>query len=200
MIPSDLLVSAYASGWFPMAVAPGEIRWYSPDPRGIIPARQLPRALAARPRAPQRPLSDRGRPRFRRRHPRVRRGRSKEEDGGTWIERRDHGELLRAAPRRARALGGSVAGRSAGRRRLRRRARRRVFRRIDVSPRDRRVQGRARRAGRAAAQRAGTRCSTSNGSRRIWNASARSKFPGGHICGCSSRRWRSTCEFEGPSR
>jgi leucyl/phenylalanyl-tRNA--protein transferase len=37
MIPTDLLVSAYASGWFPMAVEPGEIRWYSPDPRGIIP-------------------------------------------------------------------------------------------------------------------------------------------------------------------
>jgi leucyl/phenylalanyl-tRNA---protein transferase len=37
VIPSDLLVSAYASGWFPMAVEPGEIRWYSPDPRGIIP-------------------------------------------------------------------------------------------------------------------------------------------------------------------
>jgi leucyl/phenylalanyl-tRNA--protein transferase len=37
MIPPDLLVSAYASGWFPMAVQPGEIRWYSPDPRGIIP-------------------------------------------------------------------------------------------------------------------------------------------------------------------
>ena len=37
MIPSDLLVSAYASGWFPMAVGPGEIRWYSPDPRGVIP-------------------------------------------------------------------------------------------------------------------------------------------------------------------
>lgn len=37
MIPADLLVSAYASGWFPMAVEPGEIRWYSPDPRGIIP-------------------------------------------------------------------------------------------------------------------------------------------------------------------
>lgn len=30
-------MSAYASGWFPMAVEPGEIRWYSPDPRGIIP-------------------------------------------------------------------------------------------------------------------------------------------------------------------
>jgi leucyl/phenylalanyl-tRNA--protein transferase len=37
MIPGELLVSAYASGWFPMAVEPGEIRWYSPDPRGIIP-------------------------------------------------------------------------------------------------------------------------------------------------------------------
>jgi leucyl/phenylalanyl-tRNA---protein transferase len=37
MIPTDLLVSAYASGWFPMAVDAGEIRWYSPDPRGIIP-------------------------------------------------------------------------------------------------------------------------------------------------------------------
>ena len=51
MIPTDLLVSAYASGWFPMAVAPGDIRWYSPDPRGIIPldtfhvSRRLARSL-----------------------------------------------------------------------------------------------------------------------------------------------------------
>jgi leucyl/phenylalanyl-tRNA---protein transferase len=37
MIPADLLVSAYASGWFPMAVEEGDIRWFSPDPRGIIP-------------------------------------------------------------------------------------------------------------------------------------------------------------------
>jgi len=37
MIEIDALLSAYTSGWFPMAVAPGEIRWYSPDPRGIIP-------------------------------------------------------------------------------------------------------------------------------------------------------------------
>jgi leucyl/phenylalanyl-tRNA---protein transferase len=36
MIPSDLLISAYATGWFPMSVD-GEIRWFSPDPRGIIP-------------------------------------------------------------------------------------------------------------------------------------------------------------------
>jgi leucyl/phenylalanyl-tRNA--protein transferase len=37
MIAADALLSAYASGWFPMAAAPGDIRWYSPDPRGIIP-------------------------------------------------------------------------------------------------------------------------------------------------------------------
>lgn len=37
MLSVDLLVSAYASGWFPMAVGTGEIRWFSPDPRGIIP-------------------------------------------------------------------------------------------------------------------------------------------------------------------
>jgi leucyl/phenylalanyl-tRNA--protein transferase len=37
VIAADLLISAYTSGWFPMAVEDGEIRWYSPDPRGIIP-------------------------------------------------------------------------------------------------------------------------------------------------------------------
>src|SRR6476659_9141000 len=37
VIPADALLNAYASGWFPMAVGPGEIRWFSPDPRGIIP-------------------------------------------------------------------------------------------------------------------------------------------------------------------
>ena len=48
MIPTDLLVSAYTSGWFPMAVDGGEIRWYSPDPRGIIPLDgfHVPRRLA----------------------------------------------------------------------------------------------------------------------------------------------------------
>jgi leucyl/phenylalanyl-tRNA---protein transferase len=55
MIPADALLSAYASGWFPMAVAPGEIRWYSPDPRGIIPLdtfhvpSRLARSLRAHP-------------------------------------------------------------------------------------------------------------------------------------------------------
>lgn len=37
MIAADTLLTAYASGWFPMSIAPGDIRWYSPDPRGIIP-------------------------------------------------------------------------------------------------------------------------------------------------------------------
>jgi leucyl/phenylalanyl-tRNA---protein transferase len=37
MLAVDALLSAYTSGWFPMAVGPGDIRWYSPDPRGIIP-------------------------------------------------------------------------------------------------------------------------------------------------------------------
>jgi leucyl/phenylalanyl-tRNA--protein transferase len=48
MIEPELLVSAYASGWFPMAVESGEIRWFSPDPRGIIPLDgfDVPRRLA----------------------------------------------------------------------------------------------------------------------------------------------------------
>jgi leucyl/phenylalanyl-tRNA---protein transferase len=47
MIPSRLLVAAYASGWFPMATE-GEIRWYSPDPRGVLPLDtvHIPRRLA----------------------------------------------------------------------------------------------------------------------------------------------------------
>jgi leucyl/phenylalanyl-tRNA---protein transferase len=48
MIPIDLLVSAYTSGWFPMAVGDAGIRWFSPDPRGIIPLDTFhtPRRLA----------------------------------------------------------------------------------------------------------------------------------------------------------
>ena len=37
MIPTELLLAAYASGWFPMADEEGVISWYSPDPRGIMP-------------------------------------------------------------------------------------------------------------------------------------------------------------------
>jgi leucyl/phenylalanyl-tRNA---protein transferase len=37
VIPTELLLAAYASGWFPMADEEGVVSWYSPDPRGIMP-------------------------------------------------------------------------------------------------------------------------------------------------------------------
>ena len=37
MIPVDLLIEAYSQGVFPMAMEDGEIGWFSPDPRAIIP-------------------------------------------------------------------------------------------------------------------------------------------------------------------
>ena len=38
MLTTEMLLRAYASGIFPMAVNPrGDIRWYSPDPRAVIP-------------------------------------------------------------------------------------------------------------------------------------------------------------------
>ena len=37
MIPAELLVEAYRRGIFPMAMENGEIGWFSPDPRAIIP-------------------------------------------------------------------------------------------------------------------------------------------------------------------
>jgi leucyl/phenylalanyl-tRNA---protein transferase len=36
VIDPALLLNAYASGWFPMAVE-HEIHWFSPDPRGVVP-------------------------------------------------------------------------------------------------------------------------------------------------------------------
>jgi len=37
MIPVDLLLHAYENAVFPMAMENGEIAWFSPDPRAIIP-------------------------------------------------------------------------------------------------------------------------------------------------------------------
>jgi leucyl/phenylalanyl-tRNA--protein transferase len=37
MIDPDFLLQAYRMGIFPMAMEDGEIGWFSPDPRGIIP-------------------------------------------------------------------------------------------------------------------------------------------------------------------
>jgi len=42
IIDPEFLLSAYASGYFPMAESrQGEIRWHSPDPRAIIPLDKL---------------------------------------------------------------------------------------------------------------------------------------------------------------
>jgi leucyl/phenylalanyl-tRNA--protein transferase len=37
MLAASLLIAAYQAGYFPMAMEDGEIRWYSPDPRGVLP-------------------------------------------------------------------------------------------------------------------------------------------------------------------
>ncbi len=85
MIPSSLLVSAYSTGWFPMAVDGGEVRWYSPDPRGVIPLDRfhVPSRLARLIRG------GRFRVEINRRFEDVMRACAetdrKEEDAGTWI-------------------------------------------------------------------------------------------------------------------
>ena len=107
---------------------------------------------------------------------RLRRRRRDPEDPGTWINEEIIESYTRAARARLRALGRGLARRPAGRRALRRRAARRVLRRVDVPPRDRRLEGGARRAGRAAARRAATRCSTPSGRRRTSSSSAPSRF------------------------
>lgn len=86
MIPSDLLVSAYAGGWFPMAVAPGEIRWYSPDPRGVVPLDRfhVPSRLARVVRSGRFEVAiDRDFAGVMQACAEADRG---EEDGGTWID------------------------------------------------------------------------------------------------------------------
>lgn len=46
-LPPQMLISAYLQGVFPMGVD-GEIQWFSPDPRGILPldAFHIPKTLA----------------------------------------------------------------------------------------------------------------------------------------------------------
>jgi leucyl/phenylalanyl-tRNA--protein transferase len=40
-IPPELLLEAYASGIFPMGMEDGTIRWFSPNPRGILPLEEF---------------------------------------------------------------------------------------------------------------------------------------------------------------
>lgn len=48
IIPANVLVSGYATGVFPMALEEGEIGWFSPDPRAILPLDRfhIPHGLA----------------------------------------------------------------------------------------------------------------------------------------------------------
>lgn len=48
LLDPELLMSAYAQGVFPMAEADGQVYWYTPDPRAIIPLDgfHVPRRLA----------------------------------------------------------------------------------------------------------------------------------------------------------
>ena len=48
ILSPDLLIAAYSEGVFPMALDDGEIGWFSPDPRGVLPldAFHVPSRLA----------------------------------------------------------------------------------------------------------------------------------------------------------
>jgi leucyl/phenylalanyl-tRNA--protein transferase len=48
ILAPELLISAYCQGFFPMGDDHGQIHWYDPDPRGILPldAFHIPRRLA----------------------------------------------------------------------------------------------------------------------------------------------------------
>ncbi len=89
MIAKELLVGAYATGWFPMAVGQGDIRWYSPDPRGIIPLdgfhvpKRLQRVIR---RHPFRIAIDTAFPAVIRACASVERREEEDDEGGTWID------------------------------------------------------------------------------------------------------------------
>ncbi len=48
ILPPEVLLQAYGAGVFPMALESGELGWFSPDPRGIIPIEgfHVPHGLA----------------------------------------------------------------------------------------------------------------------------------------------------------
>jgi leucyl/phenylalanyl-tRNA--protein transferase len=86
MLAPSLLVAAYEAGYFPMAMDDGEIRWYSPDPRGILPLDRFhaPRRLLRVVRSQRFQISvDRA---FRA----VMEGCAADREDGTWIS----GEIL----------------------------------------------------------------------------------------------------------
>lgn len=81
MLPLDDVLLAYATGWFPMADERSRIRWYSPDPRGVIELGtfHVPKRLARTLRA------NRFRVRFDTAFDEVIRACAADREEGTWI-------------------------------------------------------------------------------------------------------------------
>jgi leucyl/phenylalanyl-tRNA--protein transferase len=86
MLAPSLLVAAYEAGYFPMAMEDGEIRWYSPDPRGVLPLDRFhaPRRLLRVVRSRRFEIS------FDRAFRDVMQACAADRDEGTWI----NGEIL----------------------------------------------------------------------------------------------------------
>jgi leucyl/phenylalanyl-tRNA---protein transferase len=86
MLAPSLLVAAYEAGYFPMGMDDGEIRWYSPDPRGVLPLDRFhaPRRLLRLVRSRRFEIS------FDRAFRDVMEACAADRDDGTWI----NGEIL----------------------------------------------------------------------------------------------------------
>jgi leucyl/phenylalanyl-tRNA---protein transferase len=86
MLSPSLLVAAYEAGYFPMGMDDGEIRWYSPDPRGVLPLDRFhaPRRLLRLVRSRRFEIS------FDRAFRDVMEACAADRDDGTWI----NGEIL----------------------------------------------------------------------------------------------------------
>ncbi|MEK6630865.1 MAG: leucyl/phenylalanyl-tRNA--protein transferase [Acidobacteriota bacterium] len=84
MIAPQLLIAAYQAGYFPMAMDDGEIQWFSPDPRGVLPiesfhaSRRLLRAIR----------SGRFSITMDQAFPRIMQACAADRDEGTWISRK----------------------------------------------------------------------------------------------------------------
>jgi len=79
----ETLIEAYCNGVFPMADADGKVRWYTADPRGIIPLEQfhIPKNLAQFMRSPKNEFEIRINCNFER----IMRACMEQRTGRTWI-------------------------------------------------------------------------------------------------------------------
>ena len=100
-----LLLQGYAAGIFPMADSrdAAELFWVEPRNRAIIPLDRVPSVALAAPDAPLGPLRRHPRPRFRRRHRRLRRSR------GNLDQRRDRARHARPPRHRPRPFDRGLA-------------------------------------------------------------------------------------------